>query len=102
MDEYAILAKAIQHYVDEHGGPDLELSKPVAEVLPDLVTNVEGIINPNANFQWLDDEKAFAQVAGNREFQAAMSEQGLAVTVGKLGNVLYLNIGTISESEEQI
>jgi len=102
MDEYAILAEAIRLYVDEHGKPDLELSKPVAEVLPDLVTNVEGIITPYANFQWLDDEKAFAEVAGNGQFRAAMSEQGLALTVGKRGNVLYLNISTISESEEPI
>src|SRR5947209_474503 len=37
-----------------------------------------------------------------RVFRAAMSDQGLALTVGKQRDELYVNISTISESEEPL
>ncbi len=50
MDENAILANALEVCVDQHGEPDLELSRPVAEVRAEFAGIVDGMINPEAMF----------------------------------------------------
>jgi hypothetical protein len=99
MDEHEILAKAIRLFVEQSRGLDLEISLPVSEVRPQLAGVVDGMINPNAAFSWLDDDSAFAKVAADPSFRRAMSDQGLALSVGKLRDVLFVNISTISDSE---
>ena len=102
VDEYVTMAQAIKLYVDQHGGPDLGLSRPVEEIRTELAGIVDGMINPQAMFDWLDDDAHFVRIAGDRRFQAAMSDQGLALTVGTFRGVPHVNISTISESEEPI
>jgi hypothetical protein len=96
------MANAIKLYVDEHREPDLGLSRPVEEIRTELAGIVDGMINPQATFGWLDDNSEFVRVAGDRRFQAAMDDQGLALTVGTQRDIPHVNISTISESEEPI
>jgi hypothetical protein len=102
MDEYAALAKAMKLYLDQKGEPDIGFSRPVAVVRPELADIIDCMINPQAMFDWLDDDEVFARGAGNPQFKAAMDEQDLALTVGKRGDVFYINVSTNSESEQPI
>jgi hypothetical protein len=68
-----IVARAIRLYVDEHGEPDLEVSRPVAEVRRELAAIVDGRINPDAMLPWL----------GGARFRAAMSDHGPALSVAR-------------------